>query len=101
MKRLRGIKELSIQNTKFTSNQGKTYDFNINTNLNQLNIKILPTTGQLVKTNEYDFDYGNQIIATEKYDAKRTYKHTKGYFPGVVTVGNKIVYKVTKAVRIK
>jgi hypothetical protein len=32
------------------------------------------------------------VIATEKYDAKNTYKHTKGYFPGVASIGDKIVY---------
>ena len=89
---LRGIKELSTQNTSFTSNQGKTYDFNINTKLNLLNIKSLLLTKQLEKDIYYDFDYDNQIIATEKYDTKHTYKHTKGYFPGVATIGNKIVY---------
>lgn len=89
---LRGIKELSTQNTSFTSNQGKTYDFNINTKLNLLNIKSLLLTSQLKKDTWYDFDYDNQIIATEKYDTKHTYKHTKGYFPGVATIGNKIVY---------
>ena len=89
---LRGIKELSTQNTGFTSNQGKTYDFNINTKLNLLNIKSLLLTRQLKKDTYYDFDYDNQIIATEKYDTKYTYKHTKGYFPGVATIGNKIVY---------
>jgi len=89
---LRGIKELSTQNTSFTSNQGKTYDFNINKQLNLLNIKSLLLTKQLKKDSYYDFDYDNQIIATEKYDTKRTYKHTKGYFPGVATIGNKIVY---------
>jgi len=89
---LRGIKELSTQNASFTSNQGKTYDFNINTKLNNLNIKSLLLTKQLEKDTYYDFDYDNQIIATEKYDTKRTYKHTKGYFPGVATIGNKIVY---------
>jgi hypothetical protein len=89
---LRGIKELSTQNVSFTSNQGKTYDFNINTKLNNLNIKSLLLTKQLEKDTYYDFDYDNQIIATEKYDTKRTYKHTKGYFPGVATIGNKIVY---------
>jgi len=89
---LRGIKELSTQNTSFTSNQGKTYDFNINKQLNNLNIKSLLLTKQLKKDSYYDFDYDNQIIATEKYDAKHTYKHTKGYFPGVATIGNKIVY---------
>lgn len=89
---LRGIKELSTQNTRFTSNQGKIYDFNINTKLNLLNIKSLLLTRQLKKDSYYDFDYDNQIIATEKYDTKHTYKHTKGYFPGVATIGNKIVY---------
>ena len=89
---LRGIKELSTQNTSFTSNQGKTYDFNINKQLNTLNIKSLLLTKQLKKDSYYDFDYDNQIIATEKYDAKHTYKHTKGYVPGVATIGNKIVY---------
>ena len=89
---LRGIKELSTQNASFTSNQGKTYDFNINIKLNNLNIKSLLLTKQLEKDTYYDFDYDNQIIATEKYDTKRTYKHTKGYFPGVATIGNKIVY---------
>jgi len=89
---LRGIKELSTQNASFTSNQGKTYDFNINIKLNNLNIKSLLLTKQLEKDTFYDFDYDNQIIATEKYDTKRTYKHTKGYFPGVATIGNKIVY---------
>jgi len=89
---LRGIKELSTQNTSFTSNQGKTYDFNINTKLNLLNIKSLLLTKQLKRDTCYDFDYDNQIIAAEKYDTKRTYKHTKGYFPGVASIGNKIVY---------
>jgi hypothetical protein len=45
-----------------------------------------------VKNTYYDFDYDNQIIATEKYDTKLTYKHIKGYCPGVATIGNKIVY---------
>ena len=57
-----------------------------------LNIKSLILTKQLVKNTYYDFDYDNQIIATEKYDAKLTYKHVKGYCPGVATIGNKIVY---------
>jgi hypothetical protein len=40
----------------------------------------------------YDFDYDNQIIATDKYDTKRTYKKVNGYFPGIATIGDKIVY---------
>jgi hypothetical protein len=41
----------------------------------------------LEKDPYYDFDNDNQIIATEKYDTKHTYKHTKGYFPDVSTIG--------------
>ena len=37
-------------------------------------------------------DYDNQIISHDKYDAKKTYKKTEGYFPGVATIGDKIVY---------
>jgi hypothetical protein len=89
---LRGIKEVATKNSIFTSTQGNKYNFNINTKLNNLNIKSLLLTKQLEKEVYYDFDYDNQIIATEKYDTKYTYKHTKGYFPGVATIGNKIVY---------
>ena len=89
---LRGIKELSSENTQLISKSGITYNFNINTKLNALNIKSLILTGQLQKGNSYDFDYDNQVIATEKYDTKTTYKQVKGYFPGVATIGNKIVY---------
>ncbi len=60
--------------------------------LNSLNIKSLLLTGQLQEDTYYDFDYDNQIIATEKYDTKLTYKQTKEYCPGVATIGNKIVY---------
>jgi hypothetical protein len=89
---LRGIKQLATQNLTFISKQKKSYAFNINTKLNVLNIKSLLLTGQLKKDTYYDFDYDNQIISTEKYDAKLTYKHTKGYCPGVASIGNKIVY---------
>ena len=40
----------------------------------------------------YDFDYDNQVLANNKYDAKRTYKKNKGYVPGIATIGDKIVY---------
>ena len=89
---LRGIKELATSNTTFTSKQNNNYEFNINIKLNTLNIKSLLLTNQLQQGTCYDFDYDNQVIATEKYDAKNTYKHTKGYFPGVAAIGNKIVY---------
>ena len=89
---LRAIKELATENTTITSSSGKEYQFNFNKKMNDLNIKSLLLNKQLEKGKMYDFDYDNQIIAHEKYDAKRTYKHTTGYFPGVATIDDKIVY---------
>lgn len=89
---LRGIKELATPNLTYCSEQGKSYNFNVNERLNALNIKSLILTQQLIKDTYNDFDFDHQIIATEKYDTKKTYKHVKGYSPGVATIGNKIVY---------
>ena len=89
---LRGIKELSTENTVYTSERGISYNFNINKKANKLNIKSLILTGQLTPEKYYDYDYDNQITENNKYDAKRTYKKNKGYFPGVATIENKIVY---------
>lgn len=89
---LRVFNELATPNSTVVSTSGKEYQFNINENLNDLNIKSLLLTNQLEKEKYYDFDYDNQIIEHEKYDAKKTYKMNTGYFPGVATIGNKIVY---------
>ncbi len=88
---LRGIKELTTENTIYTSEAGIDYNFNINEKLNRLNIKSLKQTKQLQSGNYYDFDYDNQINANHKWDAKPTYKKNTGYLPGIATIGNKIV----------
>ena len=88
----RVLKELATDNTTVSSVSDKDYQFNINENLNDLNIKSLLLTKQLNKNEFYDFDYDNQIIAHNKYDAKHTYKKTTGYFPGIATIADKIVY---------
>ena len=89
---LRGIKELSTENTQFESTSGNVYDFNINLKLNKLNLKSLILTNQLDRSKMYDFDYDNQVLPNNKYDAKKTYKKNYGYVPGVATIENKIVY---------
>lgn len=89
---LRVIKELATDNKEYISKSGISYNFNINDKLNSLNIKSLLLTSQLKTGCSYDFDYDNQIIPTEKYDTKRTYKKVNGYFPGIATIGDKIVY---------
>jgi hypothetical protein len=89
---LRCLKKLSVENSSVTSDKGITYQFNNNDKLNTLMVKSLLLTGQLKKGDLYDFDYDNQIIVHEKWDAQRTYKKTTGYFPGIATIGNKTVY---------
>ena len=61
-------------NTTYTSDTGKSYDFNTATKLNRLLVKALLGTGQLVAGESYDLDFDHQFIETEKYDAKMTYK---------------------------
>ena len=49
-------------------------------------------TNQLNTKQEYTLAYDNQVIATEKYDARSTYKKSEGYQPGVASIGKNIVY---------
>ena len=88
---LRGISELATANTVYTSDTGKSYDFNTATKLNRLLVKVLMNTGQLVAGESYDLDFDHQFIETEKYDAKMTYKKFTGYSPGVAVIGDLIV----------
>ena len=94
---VRGVKELAQDNTEVVSSSGKTYNFNINDKMNNLNMKTLLLTGQLQKGKSYDLDFDNQIISHNKYDASVTYKKNKGYFPGIATIGNKIIYVENRA----
>ena len=88
---LRGISELTTANTTYTSDTGKSYDFNTATKLNNLLVKVLINTGQLARGESYDLDFDHQFIETEKYDAKMTYKKFTGYSPGVAVIGDLIV----------
>jgi hypothetical protein len=90
---LRMQKELSTPKQTYTSCTGIEHDFNVNTKLNELMVKLLIVSKQLnPKTNDYIFDYDNQFIPTDKYDSKRSYKKADGYFPGIATIGNHPVY---------
>jgi hypothetical protein len=76
---LRGISELATANTTYTSDTGKSYDFNTASRLNALLVNALISTGQLEGGGSYDLDFDHQFIETEKYDAKMTYKGFTGY----------------------
>jgi hypothetical protein len=53
---------------------------------------MLTQLGLLKVNKEYDFDYDNQLIPTEKYDSKLSYKMKKGYFPGIASIDDMPVY---------
>ena len=90
---LRGISELATENISYTAEKsGNTYDFNTASRLNELLVRLLIATGQLVPGKPYDVDFDHMFLKAEKYDAKRTFKHFDGYRPGVVTIGGLIVY---------
>lgn len=89
---LRGIKELATPTKEYESSSGVKHEFNINIKLNKLLLKTTVKTGLLNKHTGYTLDYDNQVIATEKYDAKKTYKKCDGYQPGVASIGKLIVY---------
>ena len=91
---LRAIKELTQENISYTSDKGKTYDFNTADKLNALLIKALVSTGELNEVETYDVDFDHQFLETEKYDAKPTYKKFLGYRPGVYVIGESVIREI-------
>ena len=87
---LRGISELTTDNISYTSDSGKTYNFNTADKLNYLLLDALIASGQLVPGESYDLDFDHQYIETEKFDAQRTYKRFLGYGPGAASIGDLI-----------
>ena len=88
---LRAIKELTQENISYTSDTGKTYDFNTADTLNTLLLNCMFASGQLNEGEMYDVDFDHLFMETEKYDAKPTYKKFSGYRPGVAVIGDLIV----------
>ena len=62
---LRAIKELTLDNISYTSDQGKTYDFNAADKLNSLLANALISTGELKDEEGYDVDHDCKAIRTE------------------------------------
>jgi hypothetical protein len=90
---LRVQKQLATDKETFTTDKGIHHEFNVNEDMNRLMVKQLIHCNQLLSTNiEYTFDYDNQFLPTDKYDAKRSYKHADGYFPGIASINNLPVY---------
>jgi len=89
---LRVQKQLATPKERYISSQGIEHEFNINLIMNKLMVKMLKELKLIKGGNEYDFDYDNQIINNEKYDSRKTYKMKNGYFPGVASINEMVVY---------
>jgi len=83
---LRSLSELSVGDTEVESACRAKYRFNINDRMNDLLVKSLLLSGLVKDRRRVTLDYDNQIIPTEKRDAKYTYKKMFGYFPGIAQI---------------
>lgn len=66
---LRMIKSAKTDNDEFESKSGAKYQFNINNRLCSMLLEGLLKSGQVQKEGLHVFDYDNQFIPTEKFDA--------------------------------
>ena len=89
---LRLQKTLALEKEIHVSNSKTINEFSKHSTLNALNLDMLVQTETLKPNQFYDFDFDNQFISCEKYDSKKGYKMKNGYFPGVASIDNYIVY---------
>jgi len=89
---LKVLKGLKTGNEQVKGPTGAVYRTNRNDTLNQVNIDMLKHLGLLKAGERYNFDYDNEVLKTEKYDTKKTYKMVNGYFPGMATIQGMPVY---------
>jgi hypothetical protein len=67
---------------------GVTHQLNYNAKMNETLVALAVKTNQLsAQGKEYTLDYDNVIIEHDKQDAQYTYKHSKGYQPGMAFIG--------------
>ena len=78
---LRALTELSVDDTVYTSDSGKSYRFNTAERLNGLLMYAAVRSGMLHPGEEYDFDFDHEYVASETWDARPTYKGHDGYSP--------------------
>lgn len=88
---LRVMEELKTESA-IIKNGDVTHTFNHNEKHNDLLQKLALKTNTLVADAKNILDYDNVILENEKRDASRTYKMTKGYQPGVASIGRQIVF---------
>ncbi len=82
--------ELKTSTLKIASEHDSkiTHEINYNNQLNKSLIALAIETDQLKTDNKtYVLDFDNVVIATEKQDAKMSYKRITGYHPNIAFIG--------------
>lgn len=70
------------------TNPNIQHELNYNTSINKSLISLCIETGLLQKREKnYTLDFDNVVVATEKQDAKMSYKKIKGYHPNIAFIG--------------
>lgn len=80
--------ELKRSNIVKKTEEGIIHQLNYNNRMNETLVALAVKTNQLnAEQEEYTLDYDNVIIENDKQDAQYTYKHSKGYQPGIAFIG--------------
>lgn len=73
----RVLKSFACENTKYTSYNGATYEYNETDNMNKLLLDLLMATGQLKADMEVTLDFDHELISTEKREVYEKYESRK------------------------
>lgn len=80
--------ELKTSTSVIKTGDGVIHEINYDNSMNKSLVALGVETNQLSKlAKNYTLDFDNVVIATEKQDAKMSYKGFKGYHPNIAFVG--------------
>lgn len=81
--------ELKFENEIIKTDLNIEHQINKNKKLNKALVDLCVYNQQLTSQEQnYVLDYDNVVVATEKQDAKKSYKKTYGYHPGIAFVND-------------
>jgi hypothetical protein len=83
----RRLKELRALRIAYTSKTDSIYAHNPALKLNDLLPDMTMLLGLLKKGQDIDVDFDNELIPTDKSEARQSYKKKRGYFPSEMTSG--------------
>lgn len=80
--------ELKTKTILIETDKGIHHQLNYNNEMNETLVALAVKTNQLnILYTDYIVDFDNVITENEKQDAEYTFKHCKGYHPGIAFIG--------------